>query len=199
MWFKNDSRCNRNNNPTKRSEWYQSNIDLMSSTESPTSSWPTNAATHNSAAVQRSWRHALYFRMIWAGRMGQIEFHCRLAQFVISKRFGIVLRLWWITMEIERQCDEFGGKRGPPQEKKECLMWCARWTKGVRMVMEEYRMILRGANPGQGAPMGDWKAPMQGSSPSRVSSAERWGRWSFGHEIEALLIEVEEGIEERPS
>jgi len=57
-------------------------------------------------------------------------------------------------MEFERQYDEFGGKRGVPQGKEECLMWCARWARGVLMAMEECRMKLRGANPGQGAPTG---------------------------------------------
>jgi len=57
-------------------------------------------------------------------------------------------------MEFERQYDEFGGKRGAPQRKKECLMWCARCARGVLMVMEECRMKLRGANPGQGARTG---------------------------------------------
>jgi len=32
-------------------------------------------------------------------------------------------------------------------------MWCARWARGVLMVMEESGMKLKGANPGQGAPM----------------------------------------------
>jgi hypothetical protein len=27
-------------------------------------------------------------------------------------------------MEVERQYDEFGGKRGAPPEKEECLMSC---------------------------------------------------------------------------
>jgi len=57
-------------------------------------------------------------------------------------------------MEIERQYDEFGGKRGVPPGKEECLISCARWARGVVMVIEEWRMKLRGANPGQGAPTG---------------------------------------------
>jgi len=39
---------------------------------------------------------------------------------------------------------------------------------------------------------------MQRSSPCRVSIAARWGRLRVWNEIEALLIEVEEGIKERP-
>jgi len=31
-------------------------------------------------------------------------------------------------------------------------MLCARWAKGVLMVIEECRIKLMGANPGQGAP-----------------------------------------------
>jgi hypothetical protein len=40
-------------------------------------------------------------------------------------------------MEFERQYDEFGGKRGAPPTKEECLMWSAR---GVLMLMEERGM-----------------------------------------------------------
>jgi len=57
-------------------------------------------------------------------------------------------------MEFERQYDEFGGKRGVPSGNEECLMWCARWARGVLMVMEDSRMKMRGANPGQGVPTG---------------------------------------------
>jgi hypothetical protein len=45
-------------------------------------------------------------------------------------------------------------------------MWSAGWAMGVMMVMEEYRMKLRGTNPGQGA-------PIQRSSPSVLSITER--------------------------
>jgi len=57
-------------------------------------------------------------------------------------------------MEFERQYDEFRGKRGLPQGKEKCLMWCARSARGVLMAMEGCRMKLRGADPGQGAPTG---------------------------------------------
>jgi len=57
-------------------------------------------------------------------------------------------------MEFERQSDEFGGKRGAPPGKRERLMWSAGWVRGVRMLLEERGMLLRGANPGQGVPMG---------------------------------------------
>jgi hypothetical protein len=39
---------------------------------------------------------------------------------------------------------------------------------------------------------------MQQSSPSRVSSAPRVGRYRVLDDIEGLLIKVEKGIEERP-
>ena len=70
-------------------------------------------------------------------------------------------------MEFEKQYDEFAGKRGAPPGK-ECLMWSAGWARGVMMVMEECGMKLGGANPGQGA-------PIQRSSPSMLSIAEREG------------------------
>jgi hypothetical protein len=57
-------------------------------------------------------------------------------------------------MEFEREYDEFGGKRDTPPANEECLMWSAGWTRGVRMLMEEWGMKLRGAKPGQGGPMG---------------------------------------------
>jgi hypothetical protein len=70
-------------------------------------------------------------------------------------------------MEFERQYDEFAGKRSAPPGK-ECLMWIAGWARRVKMVMEEYGMKLGGANPDEGA-------PIQRSSPSMPSIAEREG------------------------
>jgi hypothetical protein len=55
---------------------------------------------------------------------------------------------------FERQYDNFGGKRGAPQGKEECMLRCAWWARGVLMVMEECRMKMRGANRGQEALMG---------------------------------------------
>jgi len=46
---------------------------------------------------------------------------------------------------------------------------------------------------------GDRGAHIQRNSPSMLSSTERGGRQRVWNEIVALLIEVEEGIEERPS
>jgi hypothetical protein len=62
--------------------------------------------------------------MIRAWRVGEIEFQCRLARFVISKRVGIEVSLRSIKMEFESQYDEFGGKQGTPPGEKECLMSC---------------------------------------------------------------------------
>jgi hypothetical protein len=45
-------------------------------------------------------------------------------------------------------------------------MWSAGWARGVMMVMEEYGMKLRGANPVQGG-------LIQQSNPSVLSIAER--------------------------
>jgi len=55
-------------------------------------------------------------------------------------------------MGIERQYNEFGRRRGAPPGKEKCLISCARWARGVLLVMEECRMKLRGANPGQVVP-----------------------------------------------
>jgi hypothetical protein len=43
-------------------------------------------------------------------------------------------------MEFKRQYDEFGGTRGAPPGKEECLMWSAGWARGVLMLMEECGM-----------------------------------------------------------
>jgi len=47
-------------------------------------------------------------------------------------------------------------------------MWSAGWAMGVMMLMEECRMKLGGAYPGQGA-------PIQSSSPSILSIDEQVG------------------------
>ena len=56
----------------------------MSATTSPILSGPTNAGTHNSSTAQRSWRPSLYLQIIRTWRVAEIEFHSRLARFVIS-------------------------------------------------------------------------------------------------------------------
>jgi len=143
----------------------------MSCTKSPIPSGSTNAETHNSSTAQRSWRRPLYFWMIWVWQVGEIEFQCHLARFVISKGFAIEVSSRWIKIEFERQYDEFGGKRGAPAGKEECLISCVRWARGVLMVMEECRMKLMGANPGQGAQMGIEKRQCSGAA------YQRWEAW----------------------
>ena len=96
-------------------------------------------------------------------------------------------------MESERKHDEFRGERAAPPGKDECLRWCARLAKGVLTVVEECRMKLRGTNPGQRAPTGIGKRTSCGALPKGE------GRQRVRNEIEALLIEVKEGIGERPS
>jgi hypothetical protein len=56
--------------------------------------------------------------------VGEIEFQCPLARFVISKRVGSEVSLRLIEMECERQYVEFGGKRRVAPGKEECLMSC---------------------------------------------------------------------------
>jgi len=126
----------------------------MSSTKSPISSGQTNGGTHNSSTAQRSWRRSLYFRMIPAWRVGEIEFQCRLARFVISKRLEFRLASGESKWSLKGKYDEFGRKRGAPPGKEESLMWSSRWARGVLLVIEERRMKLRGKNPCQGAPKG---------------------------------------------
>jgi len=84
-WLKNTSRANWNNNLTKQSEWYQSNIGTMSSTKSPILSGPINADTYNSSIGHRSLRRSWYFQISRAWRVVEIEFQCCFASFVISQ------------------------------------------------------------------------------------------------------------------
>jgi len=123
----------------------------MSSTKSLISLRSTNAGTHNSWTSLRSWRCSLYFQMIRAWQVGDIEFQCCLTRFLISKMVGIEVTLWRIRMGFWRQYDEFVGKIGMLPGQEGCLIWCARSARGVLMVMEKCRMELRGTNPGQGA------------------------------------------------
>ena len=132
----------------------QSNIVSMSSTKSPISSGPTNARTHKSAMARMSWRRSLYYRMIPAWRVGGIQFQCRSARFVISERLELRLARGESKWGLKGKYDEFGGKRGAPSGKDQCLMWSLRWARGVLMVMAECRMKLKGENPGHGAPTG---------------------------------------------
>jgi len=97
--------------------------------------------------VQRSWSRALYFWMIRAWRVGEIEFQSCLARLVISKGVGIEASLRWIQMEFETQYDEFWGKRGAPPGKEECLILGevvkgsadgdAEWNWGARIQAKE--------------------------------------------------------------
>jgi hypothetical protein len=124
----------------------------MPSTESPITLGPRNAGTHNSWIVQRSWRHSWYFEMIGAWRLGDFNVQFDLDRFVISKRIRIEVSMQWIQTEFETGDDEFRAKRGAPPGKQEFLMSCAKWARGVPLAMEECRMKLSGASPGQGGP-----------------------------------------------
>jgi len=96
----------------------------------------------------------LYFRMIPAWRVSEIEFQCRLAQYVISERLELRLASGESKWGLKGKYDKFGGKQGAPPGKEECLMWSLWWARGVQMVMKERRMKLSGENPGQRAPTG---------------------------------------------
>jgi hypothetical protein len=121
----------------------------MSSTKSPISAGPTKAGTQISSTSQRCWRRSLYFRMIRAWRVGEIEFQCHLARFVVSNRLELRLASGESKSGLKGKYDEFGGKRGAPPGKEECLMWSSRWARGVLMVMEKRRMELRSAYPAE--------------------------------------------------
>ena len=73
---------------------------------------------------------------------------------MISKRFELRLASSESKRGLKSKYDEFGGKRGAPPGKEECLMRSSRWARGVLMVIQERRMKLRGENPGLGVPTG---------------------------------------------
>ena len=72
----------------------------------------------------------MFFRMLPAWRVGEIEFQRRLARFVISKRLELRLTSGESKWGLKGKYDEFGGKRGAPSGKEECLMWSSRWARG---------------------------------------------------------------------
>ena len=52
----------------------------------------------------------MYFQMIPAWRVGEIECQCRLARFVISKRLELRLASGESKLSLKGKYDEFGGK-----------------------------------------------------------------------------------------
>ena len=70
--------------------------------------------------------------MIRAWRVGEIEFQCRLAPFVMAKRLELRLARSESNKCLNGKYDEFGGKRGVPPGQEECLMGSLRWARGVR-------------------------------------------------------------------
>jgi len=131
----------------------------MSSTKSPISSGLTNAGTHNSSTSQRSWSRTLYFRLIRAWRVGEIEFQCPLARFLISKRF-----------ELRLACSEsewsLKGNMINSEEKEMCH--------------QERRSAWCGVRGGQGECQGDWGAP--------TGIEESQGDWGAPTGIEERLL-----------
>ena len=136
----------------------------MSSSKPPISSGPTNAETPNSSMAQRRWRRSMYFRMIRAWRVGEIEFQCHLAWFVISKWLELRLahgELEWslkgnmLNSEVrskERRsawCGVLGGQG-------ECWWWwrSPEWNWRARIQAKEHQCGLRSAN-------GDWGGPIR--------------------------------------
>ena len=132
----------------------------MSSSKSPIPSGPTNAGTHNASTAQRSWSHSLYFRMIRAWRVGEIEFQCHLALFVISTRLELRLARSELKWSLKRNMMNSGGKEVRHQERRS--VWCgvlggkgecwwrwrsAEWNWGVQIQAKEHRQGSRSAYP----------------------------------------------------
>jgi hypothetical protein len=86
--------------------------------------------------------------------VGEIEFQCHVAQFVISKRLELRFASGESKWGLKGKYDKFGGKRGALQGKEEGLMWSSRWARAVLMVMEQRRMKLSVENRGQESPTG---------------------------------------------
>jgi len=186
-WFKHESRWTRNNNPAKWSN------DI-----NPTRSQcdPLNLPSHQGRQTQE---HTIHQRRKEAGGVCCISKWFGSGEWAKSNSNVVWLDLWflkcwnwevsprWIKMEFERQYDEFAGKRGAPPGKEQCLMWIAGWAKGQMMVMEECRMKLWGANPGQGA-------PIQRKSPSMLSITEREGNTESGIEERRYWSRLRRGL-----
>jgi len=149
----------------------QSNIGSMSSTKSPISSGPTNAGTHNSSTAQRSWRRSLYFRMIPAWQVGEIEFQCRLARIVISKRLELRLArvnqngVWKANITNRGKTRWATRIGGVPDVEFEVGKGSADGDRGAHNESE-------GRKSRPWSTDRDWGAHIQWSSPSRLSSAE---------------------------
>jgi len=134
----------------------------MSSTKSPISSGPTNAGTNNSSTAQRCWRRSQYFQMIWAWRVGEIEFECHLARFVISKRLELRLARSELKWSLKGNRMNSGGKEVRHNERRS--VWCgvlgrqwecwwrwrgAEWNWRVQIQAKEHRRGSRSAYPAE--------------------------------------------------
>jgi len=132
----------------------------MSSTRSPISSGPTNAGTHNSSMSQRSWRHCLYFQMIRARRVGEIECQCHLPRFGISKRMELrgqlavnqngVWKAIWLIWGKKRCATR---KRGVPDAECRVGQGSADGDGGARIEIEGHKSGPKSADKVQGAPI----------------------------------------------
>jgi hypothetical protein len=60
--------------------------------------------------------------MIPALQVGEIEFQCRLARFVISQKLELSLGRGESKWSLKGKYEEFVGKRGTPPGKEECLV-----------------------------------------------------------------------------
>jgi len=136
----------------------------MSSTKSPISSGPTNAGTHNLWMQQSNWRPSLYFRMIRIWRVGEIEFQCRLALFVISdmlelrgllavNQYGVWNAISWIWRK-KRCATRIGGV-----PDVEC-----RVGQGSGDVDGGARNVIEGSEAGPRSADGGWGVRIQPGS-----------------------------------
>ena len=142
-----------------------------------------NAETRNLSRARRSCRCSVYLRMSRTWRVGGIEFQCRLAWFVISKRLelrgqlAVIQNGVWKAIEWIRRKRRFANRNGGVPDV-ECRVGkgSADVDRGARNVIKE-RLSSGAAIHAEHHPTG---------REVRVQN-----------EIQALLIEVGEWIEER--
>ena len=174
-WFKNGSRWTRNNDRAKRSNDINRTWSQCHPLNLPSHQGQQNSGTRNSSTVREAGDVRSISEWFGPGQCPKLNSNVVRLDLWYLKGWNREVGSRWIKNEFEMHYDEFAGTRGAPPGKEESLMWSTGWAWRVMMVMEECGMKLCGANPGQGT-------PIQRSSPSMLSIAEREGGKESGME-----------------